>query len=78
MAWLLLITQQTQTAKKVLRLALPQSHIRLRMAAGSLRVARSYFPVSFCAAIWPATPSLSASRTLAQSARAWSCLPSAA
>ena len=71
MAWLVLITHQTQAARKVLRLALPapDGRVRLRRAARPSSGPQSYFAASFCAAISPAAPSLSASRARPKRAR---------
>ena len=80
MAWLVLIIHQTQPEKKMLRYAKPISILpgkgsksAFPCAAGAIR---PYLAASFCVAICPAAPSLSASFTLAHSARAMSCLPS--
>ena len=82
MAWLVLITHQTQPEKEMLRFA-RTPHIvareeSLESQPNFARPSKSYLAASFSAAIDPAVPSLSASFTLAHSARAMSCLSSAA
>jgi hypothetical protein len=86
MGWLVLITHQTQPEMRMLKYSLS-----LRSLAGEgaqapwkgprssmqRQAAQTYLAASFCAAICPAAPSLSASFTLAHNARASSCLSSA-
>jgi hypothetical protein len=81
MAWLVLINHQTQVDKKMLSLmtnaasAVTRSPSRVAggvylMAEQVLASRGSYLAASFCSAIWPEAPSLSASLTLAQTVRA--------
>jgi len=87
MAWLVLIDYQTQADEKVLRPAaerpagaaalIPGASAHAHLAEAAVGAPEIYLAVNFCSAIWPAAPSLSASFTLAQRARAWSAFPSA-
>ena len=79
-AWLALIHHQTQARAKCskrCRHSRVQSKDSRSLGPLSPTLLRAAYclPASFCAAIEPAAPSLSASLTLAHSARAWSCLP---